>query len=126
MFSSLFFISISILNNYDNEILKVLTEAGSAGISVQKVSRHVFNAFNSFFNPVQYQDVHDYVLQYLQRNSKSAISLITRTDTRGVYKLNLDNQESRQLMLQFAEDRTADDADEASQSTPIDLSLSLF
>ena len=29
-------------------------------------------------------------------------------------------------MLQFAEDRTADDADEASESAPIDLSLSLF
>ena len=35
---------------YDKEILRVLAEAGNEGLSVQKVSRHVFNACNSLFN----------------------------------------------------------------------------
>jgi hypothetical protein len=64
------------------------------------------------------------VLQYLQRNSKSDTSLITRADQRGIYKLNLDNQEGRQLMLNFQEEKA--DAD-SSQSAPVaDQSLSLF
>ena len=112
------------MNEYDREILKVLLEAGSVGISVQKISRHVFNSCNSFFNPISFQDVHDYVLQYLQRNSKSDTSLITRTDQRGIYKLNLDNQEGRQLMLNFQEEKAAADS---SQTAPVaDQSLSLF
>lgn len=112
------------MNEYDREILKVLIEAGSVGISVQKISRHVFNSCNSFFNPIAFQDVHDYVLQYLQRNSKSDTSLITRTAQRGIYKLNLENQEGRQLMLDFQEEKAELDS---SQPAPItDQSLSLF
>jgi len=114
------------LSNYDREILKVLTEAGSAGISVQKISRHVFNACNSLFAPIDYQSVHDYVLQFLQRNSKSVGSLIVRTEVRGIYKLNLENQEGQQLMLQFAEERAAEDEESKDAGASIDLSLSLF
>jgi hypothetical protein len=91
---------------------------------VQKISRHVFNSCNSFFNTISFQDVHDYVLQYLQRNSKSDTSLITRADQRGIYKLNLDNQEGRQLMLNFQEEKADTDS---SQTAPVaDQSLSLF
>ncbi|MCR5131042.1 MAG: hypothetical protein K6C10_06240 [Prevotella sp.] len=114
------------MSNYDQEILKVLTEAGSAGISVQKISRHVFNACNSLFTPIDFQSVHDYVLQFLQRNSKSAASLIVRAETRGVYKLNLDNQEGQQLMLQFAEERASENEENKDNQSSIDLSLSLF
>ena len=35
---------------FDKEILRILMEAGTEGLSLQKVARHVFNAFNSFFN----------------------------------------------------------------------------
>ena len=112
------------MNEYDREILKVLLEAGSVGISVQKISRHVYNSCNSFFNPIVFQDVHDYVLQYLQRNSKSDASLIVRAAQRGIYKLNLDNQESRQLMLKFQEARAQ--AEQQPATIASDLSLSLF
>ncbi|MBQ9636634.1 MAG: hypothetical protein IJV36_01900 [Prevotella sp.] len=110
------------MGEYDKAIVKVLLEAGHAGISVQKISRHVYNSCNSLFNPVSFQDVHHYVSQYLLRNSKAPTSTIARADTRGVYRLNLDNQESRQLYLQFTEQEDA-----VQTATPeIDLSLSLF
>lgn len=107
---------------YDKAIVKVLLEAGHAGISVQKISRHVYNSCNSLFNPVSFDDVHQYVSQYLLRNSKLPTSPITRADTRGIYRLNLDNQESRQLYLQFTEHE--DNAEP--QKRDVDLSLSLF
>ena len=120
--------------HYDLEILKVLTEAGGAGISVKKISRHgkllkeklLTNACNSFFNPIDFESVHEYVQQYLQRNSKLPTSLIVRAETRGIYKLNPDNQEGQQLMLQFAEEREGEDSTEKDSQDSVDLSLSLF
>ena len=90
--------------NYDKEIISVLTEAGSEGLSIGKIARHVFNACNSMFDVLSFKDVHAYVAQYLQRNSKNCNSVIARTEKRGVYRLNYDSQEVRQLMLQFSDD----------------------
>ncbi|MBR5656274.1 MAG: hypothetical protein IKW98_06275 [Prevotella sp.] len=109
---------------YDKEIFKVLTEAGSAGISVQKISRHVHNAFNSLFNPIAFDEVHAYVSQFLLRNSKDPNSVIERTPVRGIYRLNMESQEGQQLMLQFSERQ--EEEPEPPQSNCVDLSLSLF
>ena len=107
--------------NYDREILRILTEVGDRGLSVAKISRHVHHACNSLFTPIDFEDVHKYVAQYLLRNSKNPDSIIEKTD-RGVYHLNLRSQETQQLMLQFAvhQDETE------SKNEPEDLSLSLF
>lgn len=110
------------MGEYDKAIVSVLLEAGHAGISVQKLSRHVYNSCNSLFNPVSFDEVHSYVSQYLLRNSKSPTSMITRADTRGIYRLNLNNQESRQLYLQFTEQAEA--VEPTTEHT--DQSLSLF
>lgn len=105
---------------YDKEILRVLAEAGSEGLSVQKVSRHVFNACNSLFNSLDQEDVHKYVQMYLLKNSKSVTSLIEK-NRKGVYKLNEGNQLSQQLILQFH------DEVETPKEKPVeDKSLSLF
>ena len=107
---------------YDKEILKVLVEAGDAGLSVQKISRHVYNACNTLFNTISYSDVHDYVLQYLQRNTKNPNSIITRSDVRGIYRINTSVDDGRQLMLQFADHP----AEEPITTNNEDHSLSLF
>lgn len=106
---------------YDKQILKILVEAGEAGLSVQKISRHVFNACNSLFNSIDYADVHDYVLQYLQRNSKNPNSIITRADSRGIYRINPVSDDGQQLILQFSNTPV-----EEEPKPTEDLSLSLF
>lgn len=107
--------------NYDKEILRILTEVGDRGLSVAKVSLHVYNACNSLFTMVSYEDVHRYVAQYLLRNSKNRDSIIEKTE-RGIYHLNLKSAETQQLMLQFQ-----DEAPEETVSPQTDdLSLSLF
>jgi hypothetical protein len=109
--------------NYDQEILRVLLEAGDEGIAVKKLALHVQNACNSLFNVVSFDDVYNYVRQYLMRNSKNPNSVIERTDSRGIYRINQNVSEGQQLMLQFGRD-TADDIED--EKPCIDQSLSLF
>ena len=110
------------MQNYDREILKVLTEVGQRGLSISKIALHVHNACNTLFSNVSYEEVHRYVAQYLLRNSKNPDSIIERTE-RGIYHLNIRSQETRQLMLQFVEE-----ADEVEKHPLqyVDESLSLF
>ena len=110
--------------NYDQQILKILTEAGERGLSVQNISRHVYNLNCTFFNQPNYEDVRSYVQQYLLKNSKSQQSLIEATGQRGCYRLNTSgSKDAQQLMLQFRDETVAND--EPSMSQP-DLSLDLF
>ncbi|MCI6161178.1 MAG: hypothetical protein PUH24_02985 [Prevotellaceae bacterium] len=90
--------------DYDKDIIEVLVEAGEAGLSVQKIARHVYNASNTFFNTVRYEDIHRYVLLYVKKHSKCPNSMIEKTETRGIYRINGKSEESQQLLFQFQED----------------------
>lgn len=108
--------------NYDNEIVRILLEVGERGLSVTKISRHVFNACNTLFAPIDYDDVHQYVAKYLLKNSKDQYSLFTR-NKRGVYCLNLRSEQTCQLLFDFQDDNLQ--KDESKPDTG-ELSLSLF
>ena len=109
--------------NYDQQILKVLTDAGDYGVSVQSVVKHVYNMNRTFFSQPDYEDVKSYVQQFLLRNSKSSQSLVERTERRGYYRLNTcGSTDARQLMLQFREAQEEKKEEKPQQ----DLSLDLF
>ena len=110
---------------YEQQILKILTEVGERGISVQLLAKHIYNLNCTLFSQPNLPDVHQQVQQYLLRNSKSAASLIESTGRRGYYRLNTQNSaDARQLMLQFRDD---DPVEETENEKPRqDLSLSLF
>jgi len=111
---------------YDQQILKVLTVAGEQGVSVQTIAKHVYNMNTTFFCQPSYEDIRIYVQQYLLRNSKSAQSLVERTERRGYYRLNTQgSQDARQLMLQFS-DEVASPQEEEKEKIQQDLSLDLF
>ena len=122
MHSGSSFVFKTMASNYDNTILKVLAEAGDTGMSVQKIARHVFNASNSFFEPVAYDDVRRYVQQYVLRNSKGTDALLLNNGQRGTYKINPNSAQSQQLMLMFSDDEDED----TGKCDDKDLSLSLF
>ena len=110
--------------SYDQQILKILTEAGERGISVQNISRHVYNLNCTFFHQPDYEEVRSYVQQYLLKNSKSQQSLIESTGQRGCYRLNTaGSKDAQQLMLQFRDEAVANEEPSVSQE---DLSLDLF
>ena len=109
---------------YDQQILKILTEAGERGINVQNISRHVYNLNCTFFHQPDYEEVRSYVQQFLLRNSKSQQSLIESTGQRGYYRLNTTgSKDAQQLMLLFRDDIVTDDVQPSAQQ---DLSLDLF
>ena len=110
---------------YDEQILKILSDVGERGISVQALAKHVYNMNTTFFTSPDLAEVKQYVSQYLLRNSKSPYSLIESTGKRGCYRLNTTNSaDARQLMLDFREEQqTTEQEDERPQQ---DLSLDLF
>lgn len=109
---------------YDQQIQKILTEAGESGVSVQSIARHVYNMNCTFFSQPDYEEIRLYVQQYLLRNSKSSQSLIESTGRRGYYRLNTEGSaDARQLMLQFRDEQQ----EEKEEEKPLqDLSLDLF
>lgn len=109
---------------YEQEIFRVLTEAGEEGLAVQKIALHVYNACNSLFNPVSYEEVYAFVSRFLITKSRMPHSLIERTAYRGVYHLNFNLKETQQLVLQFKQETDADV--EEPKAPPVDMSLSLF
>jgi len=110
--------------DFDKEIFKVLSYVGEDGLSVQKISIHVHNACNTFFNAVSYDEVHNYVAQFLKRNSKKHGSVVERTTKRGVYRLNTKSPAVQEMMLQFEE--TPNDESENASIKCKDNSLALF
>ena len=110
---------------YDQQILKILTEAGERGIGVQAIAKHIYNMNCTFFFQPDYEEIRTYVQQYLLRNSKSQQSLIESTGRRGYYRLNTSGSaDARQLMLQFTNDQQEEKEEE---KPPVqDLSLNLF
>ena len=111
------------VSNYDNKILEVLAEARGAGMSVHKIARHVYNASNSLFEPIEFEDVHRYVQQYVLRCSRGGDALLQNVGQRGIYRLNPNSAQSQQLMLMFRDD---EEELEEGKSGADDLSLSLF
>ena len=88
--------------DYDRQILEILMLVGEKGISVRMLTMHVYNMNCSLFNLPDVNEIHQYVQQYLLRNSKLPNSIIERTERRGFYRLNTSHSEqARQLMLDF-------------------------
>lgn len=113
------------MRNYDVEILKALLRAGSDGMSVRHVARYVYNACNSFFEPLSYDEVHRYVTSYLTRNAKKADSVVEKGAGWGLYRFNRKSSMARQLILDFDESGDSSDIQQANTAGD-DTSLSLF
>ena len=109
---------------YDQQILGILMDVGDRGISVQLLSRQVYNMNVSLFSSQDLEEIRAYVQQYLLKNSKSPQSLIESTGRRGYYRLNtLHNADARQLMLEF---KRHEQVEEKEEKPMPDLSLDLF
>ena len=110
---------------YDRQILKILTDVGDRGISVQLLAKHVYNLNSTLFFTPNLSEIHSYVQQYLLKNSKSFSSLIESMEQRGYYRLNTrNNADAQQLMLDFREPPS--DEEEKEEKPQQDLSLDLF
>lgn len=106
---------------YEKDILLLLIEAGEKGLSVTKITRHIFNTYNSFFLSLNIEDTHQEVQQCLLKMSKRPNSMLGRV-RKGVYCININNQEVRHLQLKFSHECDI----KKDEKTQTDFSLNLF
>ena len=109
---------------YDRQILRILSDVGEQGISVQLLAKHVYNQNVSLFFTPDIDEIRSYVQQYLLKNSKSLASLVESMERRGYYRLNTrNNADARQLLIEFRQDSSSEEKEEKPAR---DLSLDLF
>ena len=111
--------------NLDQEILHVLTMAGNEGLKTEKIARHVYNACNSIFSPLDYAEVHAYVTAFLIKCSRDPKSVIIKGDKWGVYRIDFSSNWGQQLKLKFSAHPNDDEAGQ-DECAPDDHSLPLF
>ena len=90
---------------YDRLIIEILMEAGSDGLTVRKVSRHVFNAVNGLFDEADIEAVHKLVRAFLQRHSKGASPALDRPK-HSSYALNRRTAAGRALIERLLSEET--------------------
>lgn len=110
--------------SYEKEIYRVLAEAGEQGLHVAKISKHVCNACSTLFCPLDYTEVHTWVLHFLLRTSRKPDAYIEKMARRGYYRLKSKSQMAIQRMFMFSD---ADQEETTAQTKQEeDQSLSLF
>ncbi len=108
--------------NYDQDIKRILWEAGTTGLSVRKIARHLYNLHNGLFEVVAYEDIYQAVVNCVSKNRKSKSPFIENVGKRGIYRLTEKSCKETQLMFEFK-----DEPEEAADNkTYTDQSLSLF
>ena len=110
--------------NLEQEIFNVLVQAGSQGLKLEKIVRHVYKSCNSIFTPLDYKYVYGFVSQYLIKNSKNPSSIIEKGKGYGVYRINYKSSAMQQLMLDFSSasiQKEEDDCENSKQSQELDL-----
>ena len=76
--------------SYDQEILHILLEAGDNGLSVRKITQHLYNRNNTFFERADFDELHRIVAKTLIRKVKDPNSAVRLTGKRGVYCVRKD------------------------------------
>lgn len=107
-----------LLMDYKKETLRVLVEADEEGLTVKKIARHVFNACNSFFDPVPLSFIHRRVYYYLSYQADKDNPYIERV-RKGRYRLNPNSKKAKQIKQMFKKEPQE-------EPRKVDLSLSLF
>jgi len=83
--------------HYTEHIVRILYEAGDDGLRLRLLSRHVFNAVNSFFEPVERDEVHREVALFVPAHAKGLHPLFLKC-SHGVYRLNRHSDEVRKIL----------------------------
>ncbi|MGN1229838.1 MAG: hypothetical protein ACI4T5_09345 [Prevotella sp.] len=117
------------MTTYDEQIISILAKVGQRGMSVKKIGMQLYNLNCTLFHTPDFKEIHKYVQQFLVRNSKTPQSLVSKTQW-GIYKLNPNSAQARQLEIDFRKKEDADkmeqEEEEEQRKDAPDLSLSLF
>ncbi len=85
--------------DYTTQIVRVLFEAGEKGIRIRMLARHVFNAVNSFFEPVEFEEVYRSVAVFVPAHAKGRQPLFLKC-SHGVYRLNMKSEKVLRMLME--------------------------
>lgn len=108
---------------HDEQIIHFLAEAGTAGLSKDKLARHIFNATNTFFQTTDFDTIKREVDSFVRRNSQDSYSLLEKLPTTPLrYRLNPNSSQFTQLSLNFTdEEPTVPESTSEEQSLTLDF-----
>ncbi len=72
---------------YAKEILEILFEAGFDGLKINKISRHVFNKHNNFFESISLEQVQNSVSYFLRNEVRKRNSIVEKASKSGYYRI---------------------------------------
>ncbi len=85
---------------YERNILIVLSEAGSKGLSLKRIALNIYNMHNSIFEPLEYDKVYGSVAQWLRQESMRSQGTVRKTEHWGHYTINKDSRKVQQLLAE--------------------------
>lgn len=103
------------MQTYEKEILTILAKAGTKGLKREKIVRHVYNACNSMFQPLAYEEVYSAVSQYLYKASKISGAIVIKGGF-GIYRLDERQAAARQLFL-FDDENTTENTNQGTTAS---------
>lgn len=106
----------------EQQIIELLAKAGNKGMTCKKLAKHIFNANNSLFEEVSFDDIYRDLQAYLNKRALCRHPYIEKTDEWGYYRLN--KQKLREKLEWIFEDENHDNEEDIKKE-PID-SPSLF
>ena len=114
--------------SYERQILQILAEVGTRGISARALVKHVYNMNCTLFGTPDMDELKRSVRSYLAGQLRHKYPLVERTGRRGYYRLNTNGSaQARQLLLEFGSEPNAGDTPaEEKPELQQDQSLSLF
>lgn len=112
--------------NYEQDIIRILKEAGKQGLPIIKIAKHVYNMRNGLFNTVDFDEVYKDILAYINKNNKSKCPLLKKTGRWGYYTLSDCTKVARLQTFNFEELMEEDEGNNTKNVDVEDLSLSLF
>ena len=89
---------------YKQDIIILLSEVGDAGLPLQSIVKHIYNAHNSLFEPIKEENVYQSVRSFLIKNSAAKVSLFTKGTDRK-FRINNNSAEAKMLQLQFQDNK---------------------
>ena len=89
---------------YKQDIIILLSEVGDAGLPLQSIVKHIYNAHNSLFEPIKEKNVYQSVRSFLIKNSAAKVSLFTKGTDRK-FRINNNSAEAKMLQLQFQDNK---------------------
>lgn len=110
----------------EQQIVELLAKAGTRGMTCKKLAKHLYNANNSLFETLSFDDIYRELQAYFYKKTKTRNSYIEKTGQWGYYRLNVEKLNTSLGWLIDYNDEEKEQAEEKNNTVDNTRYLSLF